>query len=124
MSQTRVRLTRAAIINAFRRFWMVGCLAIVGGSSTMAQQARWMARPAKSPAWPSLTTEFTGRDRSPDLGFRTGDCVEMIGNEIDRTVRWTSGSDVSSLAGRIVCLRFVMKDADLYALRFAEEDDP
>ncbi|MBC7967089.1 MAG: hypothetical protein H7Z17_14330 [Fuerstia sp.] len=54
-------------------------------------------------------------------GFAAADCVEVIGNEIDRTVRWKSGSDVSSLAGRTVRLRFVMKDADLYAMRFAAE---
>jgi hypothetical protein len=52
-------------------------------------------------------------------GFAAGDCVEIIGNEIERVIRWQSGADVSSLAGKTIRLRFVMKDADLYALRFA-----
>jgi len=33
-------------------------------------------------------------------------------------VVWKKGADVGRLAGRPVRLRFVMKDADLFALRF------
>jgi hypothetical protein len=51
--------------------------------------------------------------------FTLADSVETIGNEIERAVRWKSGSDVGGLAGRPVRLRFVMKDADLFAIRFA-----
>lgn len=54
----------------------------------------------------------------PLKGFAAEDCVEVLGNEIARTVRWKSGPDVSGLAGQPVRLRFVMKDCDLYALRF------
>ena len=43
----------------------------------------------------------------------------MIGNEIERAVRWTGG-DVAKLAGKPVRLRFVAKDADLFAIRFGE----
>ena len=46
------------------------------------------------------------------------DCAEIIGNEVERVVRWKSGSDVSRHAGRPVRLRFEMKDADVYSLRF------
>ena len=42
----------------------------------------------------------------------------MIGNEIERAVEWKGGPDVSALTGKPVRLRFVMKDADLYALKF------
>jgi hypothetical protein len=52
-------------------------------------------------------------------GFMLADSVETIGNEIERAVRWKSGASVGRLAGRPVRLRFVMKDADLFALRFA-----
>ncbi len=52
-------------------------------------------------------------------GFTLADSVETIGNEIERAVRWKSGASVGKLAGRPVRLRFVMKDADLFALRFA-----
>ena len=53
--------------------------------------------------------------------FSADDCVETFGNEIARIVRWKNGPDVSSLAGQTVRLRFVMKDCDLYSLRFAAE---
>ena len=36
-------------------------------------------------------------------------------------VTWKSGADVSALSGRPVRLRFELKDADLYSLRFSEE---
>ncbi|MFO1094664.1 MAG: hypothetical protein U0992_15365 [Planctomycetaceae bacterium] len=51
-------------------------------------------------------------------GFTLDDSVETIGNEIERDVRWKNGADVGALAGRPVKLRFVMNDADLFALRF------
>lgn len=43
---------------------------------------------------------------------------ELIGNAIEREVRWRSTSDVSSLAGKPVRLRFVLKDADVFAFQF------
>ena len=54
----------------------------------------------------------------PVPGFALADSVETIGNETDRAVRWKGGSDVSALAGKPVGLRFVMKDAKLYAYQF------
>jgi hypothetical protein len=51
-------------------------------------------------------------------GHTLDDCPEMIGDEIERVARWKGGSDVSTLAGRPVRLRFVLKDADLFAIRF------
>jgi hypothetical protein len=54
----------------------------------------------------------------PVPGFALADAVETIGNETDRVVRWKAGSDVSGLAGKPVRLRFVMKDARLYAYQF------
>ena len=55
---------------------------------------------------------------TPIPGFTLEDGSEIIGDEIDRIVAWKQGSDVSRLAGRPVRLRFVMKDADLFSLRF------
>jgi hypothetical protein len=68
----------------------------------------------------SIRVELQDEAGQPVSGFAAGDCAEVIGNEIDRTVRWKNGSDVSSLAGKTVRLRFVMKDADLFALQFAK----
>ncbi len=54
----------------------------------------------------------------PLPGFTSADAVETIGNEIERPVRWKLGTEVAALAGRPVRLRFVMRDARLYAFRF------
>jgi hypothetical protein len=53
-------------------------------------------------------------------GFGVEDCVMQIGNELDRRVTWKSGSNVGSLAGKTVRLRFSMKDADIYSFQFTE----
>ncbi len=65
-----------------------------------------------------VRVEIQDADGTPIPGFTLDDCPEIIGDEINRTVAWTQGTDVSSLDGRPVRLRFVMKDADLFALRF------
>ena len=55
-------------------------------------------------------------------GYTADDSAEVVGDEVDRTVTWKQGggvtSDVSKLAGQPVRLRFIMKDADLYAIQF------
>ena len=51
-------------------------------------------------------------------GFTLADCLEIFGDALEYSVRWQGGEDVSALAGQPVRLRFVLKDADLYALRF------
>jgi len=51
-------------------------------------------------------------------GFTSADCPEMIGDDISRIVSWSKGPDVAKLAGKTIRLRFQMKDADLYSIRF------
>ena len=46
------------------------------------------------------------------------ECYEVFGDQLDRVVEWKSGSKLNKLAGKPVRLRFVMKDADLYAIQF------
>jgi hypothetical protein len=65
-----------------------------------------------------IRVEIQDAAGNPLPGFALADAVETIGNEIDRVVRWKSGTDVSALAGKPVRLRFVMHDARLYALWF------
>jgi len=45
----------------------------------------------------------------------------MYGDAIDQVVAWKTGSDLTSLAGRTVRLRFVLQDVDLYSFRFSTE---
>ena len=51
-------------------------------------------------------------------GFTATDCELIFGNDVERVVRWTGGKDLASLAGKVVRMRVVMKDADLYSFRF------
>ncbi len=66
----------------------------------------------------SIRVEIQDGDGAPVAGFEIGDCREIVGDAIEQTVSWLSGSDVSRLAGQPVRLRFVMRDGDLYSVRF------
>lgn len=55
---------------------------------------------------------------APIPGRSLEDCPEIIGDQIERAVSWKGGGDVSAFAGRPVRLRFELRDADLYSLRF------
>jgi hypothetical protein len=66
-----------------------------------------------------IRVEIEDADNRPLPGFGRHEAVELIGNEIARAARWRqSGTDLSSLAGRTVRLRFALKDASLYAVQF------
>lgn len=51
-------------------------------------------------------------------GFALKDCPVMYGDEIEGAVQWRGGS-VSGMVGKRVRLRFVMRDADLFSMRFS-----
>ena len=65
-----------------------------------------------------LKVEIQDRNGEPIPKFTLADAIEIYGDEIERKVSWRDGADVSQIAGRIIRLRFVMKDADLYSIRF------
>jgi len=68
----------------------------------------------------SIRIEVQDMNRQPLPGLALKDCVEIFGDEIAGTVTWNSQTKLSDIAGQPVKLRFVMKDADLYSLRFRE----
>ena len=51
-------------------------------------------------------------------GYSLEDCTPIIGDHIERAVKWGGASDLHGLSGKVVRLRFVLKDADLYSLQF------
>ena len=51
-------------------------------------------------------------------GFTASEATPLIGNYIDKTASWYHGIDVSQLTGKTIRLRFLMKDADLFAIQF------
>ena len=66
----------------------------------------------------SIRVEIQDSAGKPIHGFALDDCPEIYGDQIGQSVAWKQGSDVSKLAGQAIRLRFVIKDADLYAIRF------
>ncbi len=65
-----------------------------------------------------IRVEIQDVNGQPISGYSLEDSQILIGNEIERVVAWKNGPDVSQLAGKPVRLRFVMKDADLFSMRF------
>ncbi len=65
-----------------------------------------------------IRVEIRDAEGKPLDGYTLADSVETVGNAVERPVTWKKDADVSSLSGKPVRLRFVMKEADLYALRF------
>jgi len=68
----------------------------------------------------SIRVEIQNADGEPLPGFALADSTEIFGDEIERVAAWKGGNDVSSLAEVPVRLRFVMKDADLFSIRFRQ----
>jgi hypothetical protein len=66
----------------------------------------------------SIKIELQDAAGQPLPAFTLADSLDTIGNELQRSVQWKGGSDVSALAGKPVRLKFVLKDADLFSLRF------
>ena len=56
----------------------------------------------------------------PLPGLAMEDGIEIGGDDVAREARWKDAGAMARHAGRPVRLRFLMKDADLYALRFVE----
>ena len=67
----------------------------------------------------SLRVEVQQGDGTPIPGFTLDKSQIMFGDQIENAARWQDGTDVSSLQGRVVRLRIVLKDADLFSIRFA-----
>jgi len=53
-------------------------------------------------------------------GYSKPDATPLSGNSVRAVVKWSGGSELSSLAGRAIRLRFSMRDCDLYAFHFEE----
>ncbi len=73
----------------------------------------------------SIRVEIQSAQGNPLPGFALEESPLIWGDEIEHTVRWerthakaTSDKPLARIAGKPVRLRFVMKDADLYSIRF------
>ncbi len=68
----------------------------------------------------SIQVEIQDEAGKPVPGFALEDSTPLLGNRLDRVVTWGDRDDLAALAGKVVRLRFAMKGADLYAMRFGE----
>lgn len=62
-----------------------------------------------------------GKTGAPLSGYELADMPPLFGDELDAVVNWKRESDLSALTGKVVRLRFVLKDADVYAFEVREE---
>jgi len=65
-----------------------------------------------------VRVEIQDADGKPLPGYSLNDAVELIGNDIDGVYRWQGMASVKELAGQVVRLRFVLRDAELYSFQF------
>jgi len=65
-----------------------------------------------------LQVQIEDLNGQPVAGFAFSDCPELYGDAIQHTVKWQSGSDLSTLAGKPIRLRVALHDADMYAFGF------
>lgn len=65
-----------------------------------------------------ISVEIQDMNSIPLPGYSLSDCPPIFGDTIERIVKWKSGSNLSSLEGKTIRLRFVLKDADLYSFQF------
>ena len=72
--------------------------------------------------WASV--EIQDEDGKSISGFTEKDCDKISGNSVRKQVTWKGKTSVSSLKGKQVKLRFVMRDAKLYAFQFVGTDKP
>jgi hypothetical protein len=69
-----------------------------------------------------VRVEIQDEGGKPFPGFALEDCGPHFGDAIERVVTWKGGSDLSSLAGKAVRLRFALRDVDLFSYRFREAE--
>lgn len=68
-----------------------------------------------------IRVEIQDAEGRPIPGFALADSVEIVGDDLARSVAWKGGASVSRLAGQPVRLRFQMRDADLFSYRFKDD---
>jgi hypothetical protein len=65
----------------------------------------------------SIQVEIQDAQGKGIAGWTLGDMPLLFGDELDAVVHWKTNADLSGLVGKPVRFRFVLKDADLFALR-------
>jgi len=66
----------------------------------------------------SIRVEIQDEHGNAVDGYSLSESPEIFGDSIEQVVRFKGGSDISHLSGKTIRLQFVMKDADLFSMRF------
>ena len=66
----------------------------------------------------SIRCEVQDATGKPIPGLTLADSFELFGDELAGVMRWRDDAGLRDLVGKNIRLRFVMKDADLYAVSF------
>ena len=70
----------------------------------------------------SVRVEIQDATGKPIPGYTLAESHEIFGDALEHPVEWKSTSSVSRLSGTPIRLRFVVREADLYALKFSDAD--
>ena len=78
-----------------------------------------LALNVETSAFGSIQVEVQDADGSPIEGYALKQCPPIFCDRLRHVVRWESvGGDLRPLEGKPVRLRFLLRDADLYAFQF------
>jgi hypothetical protein len=66
----------------------------------------------------SIRVEIQDEQGAPLAGFRLDDAKALVGDQVGLVASWKGRDSVAGLAGQVVRLRFVMQEADLFAIQF------
>ena len=69
----------------------------------------------------SLRVAIHDVDGNPLPGFSLADADELFGDSVHQTVSWKDQTDVGSLHGKPIRLRFQLRYGDVYAFQFTEQ---
>ncbi len=67
-----------------------------------------------------LKVEIQSPDGKPLPGFEMVDARTLVGDSIDESAAWKKNPSLAALAGQPVRLRFLLQEADLFALQFID----
>lgn len=70
-----------------------------------------------------MMVEILDEKGTPQKGFRQHDCDRINRDGLRKTVTWKGKSDVGSLLGKVVRLRFHLRHAKLYSFQFTPDLD-
>jgi hypothetical protein len=66
----------------------------------------------------NIFVEIQDKNGQAIPGFTIEECQQIFGDALDYSVRWTKNSNLKSLEGKVVRLRFVLKEADIFSFIF------